>query len=280
MKGGSIFLDGCMVKARSELIDSLAPGIVQGKGVFETMRVYNGVIFSLQKHFDRLFRGLRLLAIRSPYSRKQWEQYLYQTIHVNSLKEARVRLAIWREGGQLRIAIVCQEIENSQARKNQGGLKATISSVQRKKKKYSNIKSLDYACFRKAFDEAKKQGFDEAILLNNCKEIVEGSRTNIFTIKNGILITPPVKCGCLNGVTRQIVLRCAHQLKIPSKVTIVNVQKLTRSDEAFMTNSLIGIVPLIAVGNRLIGQGRPGPLTKKLINAYNTNVHSSCLARG
>ena len=85
MKTRSIFLDGQMVKARMELIDSLAPGIVRGKGVFETMRVYNGTVFALQKHFDRLFRGLRLLKIRSPYTKKQWEKCLYQTININFL---------------------------------------------------------------------------------------------------------------------------------------------------------------------------------------------------
>jgi len=277
MKTRSIFLDGQMVKARMEFIDSLAPGIVQGKGVFETMRVYNGTVFALQKHFDRLFRGLRLLKIRSPYTKKQWEQYLYQTININSLKEARIRLAIWRDGRQLRIAIVCQNVKRDRLPKGQSGLKVMISSVRRKMTRYSNIKSMDYLCFRRAFKEAEGQGFDEAILLNNRGKITEGSRTNVFCIKGGTLYTPAVKYGCLNGITRQIVLQCARQLKIPSRVTIVSPLKLIRSDEAFVTNSLIGVVPLIAVGGRFIGQGKPGPVTKKIMNAYSANVHSSCL---
>lgn len=277
MKTRSIFLDGQMVKARSELINSLAPGIVRGEGVFETMRVYNGIIFVLQKHFDRLFRGLRLLEIRSPYTKKQWERHLYQTININSLKEARIRLSVWQENGKLRIAIVCQDVKSDRLCKRQSGLKAMISSVRRNKTRYSNIKSMDYLCFRKAFKEAEGGGFDEAILLNNRGEIVEGSRTNIFYIKKEILCTPAVRCGCLNGITRQIVFQCARQLKIPCKATAVSPQELIRSDEAFVTNSLIGVVPLIVVGGRLIGQGKPGLVTKKIMNAYGANVHSSCL---
>ena len=259
-------------------MDSLLPGVLQGQGVFETMRVYNGTIFSLAKHFDRLFRGLKLLKIPSPYSKKQWQKYLYQTIKVNSLKEARIRLAVWREKGKLRIAIVCQDFKDSLIRKDQMSLRAIISSVRRKKTQYSNIKSMDYLCFRQAFKEAKEQGFDEAILLNNRKEIVEGSRTNIFYIKKGILYTPAVKCGCLNGITRQIVLQCAHRLEIPNKVVTAHTQKLIRCDEAFVTNALIGVVPLTAVGDRLIGHGKAGLLTKKIMNAYNANVHSACPA--
>jgi len=109
-KAKSLFLDGQMVKARTELLNSLAPGVVQGEGVFETMRVYQGVIFALNMHFNRLYRGCRFYNIRPPYSKRQLEQYLYQTIKINDLKDARIRLAVWKENRHLRIAIVCQNI--------------------------------------------------------------------------------------------------------------------------------------------------------------------------
>jgi len=276
MKTRSIFLDGQMIKARAELIDSLVPGVVQGKGVFETMRVFNGKIFSLDKHFDRLFRGLRLLKIRSSYSKKQLKAYLDQTIKANLLKEARIRLAVWREKRQLRIAVVSRDIRSVWVQKDQKGIRAFVSNVIRKKTQFSNIKSMDYLCFRQAFHEAKKQGYDEAILLNNRQEVVEGSRTNIFYIRKGNLYTPSVKCGCLNGITRQIVIQLARKLKVPTQAFAANIRVLLRSDEAFVTNSLIGVVPLVTVGNQMIGQGKAGPLTKKFMDAYNTNVHSSC----
>lgn len=278
MKTKSIFLDGQMVQARADLIDSLAPGVAQGKGVFETMRVYNGTIFSLEKHFHRLFRGLRLLKIRSPYSKKQWQQYLDQTIKANALKEARIRLAVWREEKKLRIAIICQDVGDHWGRKNQKGIKALVSSIRRKKTKYSNIKSMDYQCFRMAFTEAKEQGFDEAILVNNRGEIVEGSRTNVFFVKKGTFYTPAIKCGCLNGITRQIIIECVRQMNVPIKRVSTGISMLMHSDEAFVTNSLVGVVPLTRVGEQLIGQGKIGPFTKKCMDTYNTNVHSSCSA--
>lgn len=277
MKIKSIFLDGQMVKARMELIDSLLPGVVAGKGVFETMRVYNGKVFSLDKHFDRLFRGLRLLKIRPSYSKRQMEIYLDRTIKANLLKEARIRLSIWKEKRQLRIAVVCQDIGRSWVKKDQKGIRAIVSNVIRKKTPFSNIKSMEYHCFRQAFNEAKEKGCDEAILLNHRQEIVEGSRTNIFYIKKGTLYTPMVKCGCLNGITRQIVIQLARKLKIPMRVVAANIRMLLRSDETFVTNSLIGIVPLAVVDNQMIGEGKIGPMTKELMDAYNTNVHSSCL---
>ena len=279
MKTKSIFLDGQMVKARAELVDSLLPGVIAGKGVFETMRVYNGKVFSIDKHFDRLFRGLRLLKIRPSYSKKQMEIYLDRTIKANLLKEAKIRLSVWKEKRQLRIAVVCQDIGGSWVKKDQKGIRAIVSSVIRKKTQFSNIKSMEYHCFRQAFNEAKEKGYDEAILLNNCQEIVEGSRTNIFYIRKGALYTPMVKCGCLNGITRQTVIQLARKLKIPIRVVAANIRMLLQSDEAFVTNSLIGIVPLVSVGNQRIGQKKAGLVTKKIINAYNANVHSSCSAQ-
>ena len=159
MKTKPIFLDGQIVKARSEMIDSLMPGVVQGEGVFETMRVYNGRIFAIDRHFQRLTRGLRLFNIRSPYSEDQWMNNLYQTIRANSLREARIRLAIWKDQKKRHIAIVCQAISSDWVMKNKQGLTAMISTVKRNKTKHSNIKSLDYLCFRKAFKEAEDHLF-------------------------------------------------------------------------------------------------------------------------
>ena len=274
----SIFLDGHFVKARENLIDSLSPGIIHGKGAFETMRVYNGKIFVLEEHFKRLVRGLKRFRIRSPYSTKQWEKYLYQTIKTNSLKEARIRLAVWRENRRLRIAIVCQDINPSWDRKYTKGIKAGISDIKRKRSRFSNVKSIDYSCFRQAFEEAKKRGYDEAVLLNNCNEVVEGSRTNIFIVKKGILYTPAVQCGCLNGITRQIVIQLARQHGVSCRVTVLTIRDLHSADEVFVTNSLIGISPVTTLSGRLIGQGKAGPLTRKLMNAYKTIVHSACPA--
>src|SRR3989338_2054323 len=185
MQTKAIFLDGHMTRARAELIDSLTPGVVQGTGVFETMRVYQGTIVSLEEHFRRMSRGLKRLKIRSPYSEKKWKECLYQTIKINALANARIRLALWKERGVIRIAIVCQQLHGNRRGIRQKSFKAIVSDVPRKKTKFSDIKSIDYACFREAYQHAKKKACDEAVLLNSRGDIVEGSRTNIFYIKRG-----------------------------------------------------------------------------------------------
>jgi len=265
-----------MVHARRDLIDSLAPGIVQGEGVFETMRVVNGHIFALEEHFNRLWRGLKLLNMRSPYTQKQWRQTLQHTIKLNGFKNAQIRLAIWNENEKLRIAIVCRDIKNHWSRKYKQGIKAVVTSVKRNKMRTSNIKSMDYGCFRQAYEEAQRKGFDEGILLNNRREVVEGSRTNVFYVRKGILYTPAVKCGCLNGITRKIILQNARQLGIAWASVYARVSLLMQADEVFVTNSLVGVMPVTAINDKIIGTGKTGPVTNKLWDAYCTNVHLSC----
>jgi len=266
----SIFLDGEMVKARPRLIESLVPGIVQGKGVFETMRLFNGTIFMLEEHLGRLFRGLKTFKIQPPYSKGKLKQYLYQTIKMNTLKEARIRLAVWKTDQRLHIAIVCQNIGKRSDAKYKEGFKAILTDVQRNKTRYSNIKSMDYSCFRTAFQKAQEEGCDEAILLNNRRELVEGSRTNIFYIKDQMLFTPAVKCGCLSGITRKIVIQCARRLKITCRAVAADIGDLLKSDEAFVTNSLIGVMPLTVIDGKMIGRGKMGPLTQKILQTYQT----------
>jgi branched-chain amino acid aminotransferase len=263
-----IFLDGKMVKAGDALVDSLAPGVVEGRGVFETMRVHEGAIDDLNEHLGRLSRGLKAFKIRAPYSQKRLSQHLHQTIKDNGLSSARIRLAIWKEKRLLRIAIVCQPFKGYSDQQYKIGFKALVSDVKRAKARFSHIKSMDYGCFRKAFLEAQAKGYDEAILLNNKKEIVEGSRANIFFVWKGVLYTPSVKSGCLNGITRQQVIGCARKEKILCRAVAANISKVFKADEAFFTNSLMKIMPLTSVNGRTIGSGEPGAITRKLLSSY------------
>lgn len=255
-----------MVKADSRLLDSLAPGAVKRQGAFETMRVRDGEIADLKKHLGRLAKGLKLLGIRAPYSQKQWEQYLYRTLKANALRQARVRLAIWRERRHLRTAIVCELFKGYPGEKYKKGFKAVIASARRKKTRFSHIKSLDYYLFRKAFLEAKNLNCDEAVLLNSRKEVVEGSRTNIFFAKKGVLYTPAVKCGALNGITRQQVICRARKEKITCRAVASGLRRLFDADEAFVTNSLMGVMPLTVINGRRIGSGRVGLITQRLLS--------------
>jgi branched-subunit amino acid aminotransferase/4-amino-4-deoxychorismate lyase len=124
-------------------------------------------------------------------------------------------------------------------------MRVIISTVTRPSLRFSHVKSLDYLCFRKAYLEAHRKGADEAILLNHRGELVEGSRTNLFWMKDNVLYTPAIQCGCLNGIGRQLALKNARQKGIPVKFVHAKPQTLFAADKAFLTNSVMGPVPLI-----------------------------------
>jgi branched-subunit amino acid aminotransferase/4-amino-4-deoxychorismate lyase len=244
------------------------------------MRLCRGDIFALEEHLARLFKGLKVLKIQSLYSRNELKRYLDRVIRANHFREARLRLSLWREEGRLRIAIVGEPYQGETRKKYLKGYQTTLSGIRRVKTQFSHIKSLDYGCFRKAFLDAKEKGYDEAILLNHRGQLAEGSRTNIFFARNGILYTPAAHCGCLPGITRRIVLRLARQMGISCKMVAVGARVLQQAEEAFVTNSLLGVMPLTAVDGKKIGPHGAGPLTKKLMRAYHTIVHSSCPSQG
>ena len=275
MKNKTIFLDRRFVKANHRFIESLSPGLVLGQGVFETMRVYQGKLFAFEHHYDRLLRGLNILNLKMPISKRKVNSYIDRLLKLNTLKNARVRLAVWKNDNRLRISIVCQTWKSIAENKYKHGVRAIVSSRIRKRTRWSHIKSLDYKLFREAFLEAKNQGCQEAILLNPRNELVEGSNTNIFFVKNRTLYTPAVKCGCLNGITRQIVLEFARKMTIPCHIGALTLKQILFSDEAFLTNSLIEVMPLTRLNGFLIGKGKIGPITSEIRKCYQELVSNT-----
>ena len=258
-----IFLDHKLIDADQALIISLTPGVLRAKGAFETMRFERGKILALEAHLKRLFKCLRLQKIRSPYSMNQSKELILSIPKTNSRHSAGIRLMVWQDNRRVRVAIVSQSITSLSR-----GFRAAVSKIIRPKTKLSHLKSLDYFCFRRAFLEAKRRGYDEAILLNREGNVVEGSRTNIFFVKNSILFTPALRSGCLNGITRQIILQIARQNKIPCRNVVTELSALLKADEAFLTNSLRGVIPLLEVNHRRIGKEKSGLLTQRLCKIY------------
>ena len=258
-----VFLDGDIVKVDQKRLEALTPGVLKAKGVFETMRFENGKILALDAHLKRLFKGLKFQNIQSPHSIKKLKDLILSFSQANARRPARIRLVLWQEKNQVRTAIMSEPVSVLPRR-----YRVIISKTIRGKSQLSHLKSLDYSCFRQAFLEAKRQGYDEAILLNREGKVVEGSRTNIFFVKKGTLYTPSLKCGCLNGITRQMILRIARQNKIACQMVEANPQSLRNADEAFLTNSVQGVVPLVAVGKCRINKAKIGSLTKYFRKIY------------
>ena len=149
---------------------------------------------------------------------------------------------------------------------------ATVSKIRRKKTKHSHLKTLDYRACYQALAAALKKNLDEAILLNARKELVECSRSNIFLVKDKRIFTPPISSGCLEGTTRANVLALARKNKISCRESALNLKDLRRADEVFVTNAVIGVVPLTKVDGRAIASGKAGPLTKKIQTAYRRSI--------
>ncbi len=270
MKKRVIFLDNEFIPANNRLVEKLTPGVLKGRGVFETMRVYPGTqIFSLQEHLRRLKCGLKILKIESPLSGKQMKEALDGVLGFNHLTSARVRVMVWQDNRHVHAAIMAFPYDPFPASQYAKGFKAIISqSKLNESYLMKDVKSLNYIFFLKAYQRAKTQGYDEALLLNHRGELVEGSRSNIFFLKDGKLCTPALASGCLKGVTRGIVIKIAQRMKMKTKQVIAAPQELLNAKEAFLTNSLIEVMPLTAIEGRLVGDGKAGSVTLKILREY------------
>jgi len=269
-----IYLDRRLVNANHQLLDDLTPGRVSGRGVFETMRIYDGHLFAFDRHFERLLRGIKLMGMDSVITRKEALNHINKLLKMNNLKSGRIRLAVWQDKGRTRVSIVAQPLQPLPKRIYEKGISAMISRLRRKSSKVSHVKSINYGQFRTALIEAKKLKFDEAILLNQKNELVEGASTNIFIVKNHTLFTPAVSCGCLNGITRQIILEIARSMNINVRRGPVRINQLMNADEAFLTNSLIEVMPLTRLNTERIGKGKIGVMTSVLLKSYRITVKS------
>jgi len=264
-----LFLDGVFLPTTKFLEEHLTPGYMRGHGVFETMRAYRGHILALDRHLGRLSKGLKFFKLRSPMPLKRICFFLKILLKVNKRKNARVRLMIWQESAITHSAIVTLPYCPPAARKYRQGFKATLANQHCPFSSHKmNVKSIQYQPYLLAHQEAVRKGYDEAILLNTKGYLSEGSRSNLFFVKDHRLYTPSLPCGCLKGVTRDIVCQLAKRKGIITKFILARVKDLRQADEAFLTNSLMGIMPLTTLGRHKIGRGQVGPITKVLRQEY------------
>ncbi len=255
-----VYIDGKFIKADQELVESLTPGVLKAKGVFETIRVYQKIPFAFEKHFLRMIQGLHVLKIPFKISSDHLSKIIHQLLKKNRLSDGRLRIQIWKDKGNVRVAVLVWPLRKH----SQSFYKAKISRVKQNKNYRSHVKTLYYAHFRQALQQARDEGYEEAILLNNKKEIVEGAHTNIFIVKDNVILTPAISCGCLNGVTRDLVLSCARQLSIRVQECRMPLSQFLKVDEIFVTNSLIEVKPLIQIQHNKTTRLKMGPVTQKI----------------
>ncbi len=277
-----IWINGKLVSPDKAKISVFDRGFMYGDGLFETMRSYAGRVFKFDRHLDRLFRSLDVIKMDHDYSKKYLYDAVYKTLKANRLSSAYIKLAITRGEGRFGIShkdkfrpnvvITAKDFEGYPDWMFDAGLNACITGLQNEGSVISGIKTLNYLPYILARFDAKDMGFDEAILTNTKGYVTEAATSNIFIVKNGILITPSLKSGILQGITRGVVIEIAKGLKISVKEKLVSRRELLGADEIFLTNSLAEVLPVTKVDSKCIGRGQVGDITKLLRISYQKAV--------
>jgi|TARA_B100001971_G_scaffold211799_1_gene240327 branched-chain amino acid aminotransferase len=272
-----VYLNGSLMPRKKALISAMDYGFLYGFGLFETMRAYSGQVFHLEHHTKRLAHSAELLGL--PIRALTLKSAVMDTIRANKLSEARIRITVSiGEGGMPpdpntcnnpTVLIVAEHYQPYPKQVYQKGFRAVISSMRcNSQSPLSKIKSANYLESILARQEARAAGVDESLFLNEKGLLAEASMSNIFLVSNGILRTPAEESGILPGITRQIILELASQLGINALEQDISLNELSQAEEAFLTNSLIEVMPLTEITDKPIGFGKPGPLTQRLMTAY------------
>ncbi|OGB88028.1 hypothetical protein A3H38_05855 [candidate division WOR-1 bacterium RIFCSPLOWO2_02_FULL_46_20] len=274
------YINGKIIPLKDAKISVLDRGLLYGDGVFESLRTYNGRPFLLEEHIKRLLKGLKTLKIRSPLSAKQFKLAVLKTLASNKFKESYIKIIVTRgeaqghgldpaqTSGRPTLIMLVEEQKPTPKKLYVQGWKVIISSIIKPNAPTSRIKTLNYADNILAKLEAKKNGANEAFLLDKNGDVAEGTVSNVFIVKRGNLYTPAKESPILPGLTRELVIKLAKQSASRVFEKNLSPEELYAADECFITLSGIGIVPITSVWNKKIGNGKCGHITASLIKLY------------
>ena len=272
-----VYIDGKYYPKSEAKVSVYDHGFLYGDGVFEGIRVYDGYVFKLDEHLRRLYDSAKSIGLVISLSRPEFRQAVLETVRKNKLREAYVRVVVSRGCGDLglnpvkcptsEIVIIADYIAPLYE-----GINATaiVATTRRNNPDALDpqIKSLNYLNNILAKMEANRAGVDEAIMLNQNGLVCEGTSDNIFVVKFGVIRTPPLYDGALGGITRQVVIDLAHEMKIPIEEKSMTIHEVMNADEAFLTGTAAEIGALVEVSGQKIGSGEPGPVWRMLSNAF------------
>jgi len=276
-----VYIDGKFYPKSEAKISVYDHGFLYGDGVFEGIRAYNGVVFKLKEHIDRLYKSAKTLMLEIPLSREEMIKAVLETLRRNKLVDAYIRLVVTRGVGDLgldprkckkpTVIIIAEKmITLYKGDPLSKGVKAAICWVRRDPVDGTSheVKSLNYLNSVLAKIEANLLGVDEAIFLNSQGYIVEGTADNIFLVMDGKLVTPPTTTGAMAGITRQVVLEIAEKLGIPVEERNITPHEAFNADEVFFTGTAAEIIPVVEINGRVIGDGKPGEITRRIAEEF------------
>ena len=278
--GLQIYLNGKLVDEADAKISVFDHGLLYGDGVFEGIRSYGGLIFKLQEHVDRLFESAHTILLRIPLSKGEMMKAVVATLKANRAKDAYIRLVVTRGPGDLgldprkcskaTVFIITDKIVLYPERVYREGMEIVTVPTPRNLPEALNpqIKSLNYLNNILAKIEATNAGVQEALMLSAHGYVAECTGDNIFIVRDGGLKTPPPYAGILKGITRDCVMELARGAKVPVREEMMTRHDLYNADECFLTGTAAEIAPIVKIDGRVIGLGRPGPLTLRLMKAF------------
>ncbi len=276
-----VYIDGEYYPKSEAKISVFDHGFLYGDGVFEGIRAYNGIVFKLKEHIDRLYSSARAIMLEIPLSKEEMIEAVLETLRKNDLRDAYIRLVITRGIGDLGldprkcpkpsvIIIAVPLLRLYDEEKRRQGISMIVSWTRRDPVDATSheIKSLNYLNSILAKIEANNAGADEALILDANGYICEATGENIFIVKNGKLYTPPRTSGALPGITAGVIKRIAKNLGYEVIERNLTVTELYEADEAFLTGTGAEIMPIREVNKRKIGEGKMGPITEKILEEF------------
>jgi len=279
-----IYLNGQFVPEEEAKISVFDHGFLYGDGVFEGIRAYHGKVFRLREHIDRLYDSAKAINLEIPLTKDEMIEVVCETCRRNNLTDAYIRLVVSRGAGDLgldprkcpqpTIVNIASSITLYPEELYQTGLTVITVPTRRNIPEGVNprIKSLNYLNNIMAKIEANIAGVPEAVMLNQEGYVAECTGDNIFIVKNGVLKTPPPHAGILEGVTRNAVMELARKRNIPVTEPMLTRYDLFTADECFLTGTAAELIPVVKIDDRIIGDGKPGPIFLQLLQDFHELV--------
>lgn len=281
----AVYVNGTIRDAREASVPVLDHGFLYGEGIYETLRTYDGRPFLFERHMRRLRHSAELMALPLPFSDAELLAHVTDTMAaVPGPGERYVRVLVTRGVGDLSynpavtptptLVVIVKPFTPFPERAFAEGIRLSLVSVRRNHPQALNpmIKSNNLLNNALAMQEAIREGADEALMQNQAGELVECSQSNFFLVRGGAALTPPLAAGLLPGITRDVVMELAPTLGIPCREARLTPADLATADEAFITGTTREVTPVVSIDRTPIGSGVPGPITRRLLEAFRARV--------
>ncbi len=275
-----IFIDGKYYSEQNAKVSVFDHGLLYGDGVFEGIRAYNGRVFRLKEHIDRLYCSAKAILLEIPITHEQMMSAVVSTCRRNKLRDGYIRLLVTRGVGTLglnpnrcknpSVIVIADKIQLYPQEFYKNGLEIVTVATTRNLINAVNpaIKSLNYLNNILAKIEANIAGCEEAIMLNSEGYVAECTGDNLFIVKGGQLFTPPLHAGALYGITRGVVMELARETGLTVAESTLTRYDLYNADECFLTGTGAEVIPVVKIDGRKIGAGKPGDVTRLLVQKY------------